>query len=83
MPNGRPGDHPFTDIVLHNFDVFSPEIDDLVRKLSATAARDKVADLLWQQELWWSRIEQKPVADPSAQLQHLLNDLRTLEHSVM
>ena len=34
MPNGRPGDHPVTDIVVHGFDKFSPRVDDLVREIA-------------------------------------------------
>lgn len=31
MPNGKPGDHPFTDIVVHKIETYSPEIDGLIR----------------------------------------------------
>jgi hypothetical protein len=31
MPNGRPGDHPLTDILVHRLDVFGPEVDEKVR----------------------------------------------------
>jgi len=33
MPNGRPGDHPLTDILVHGFTVFGPELDDLIREI--------------------------------------------------
>ncbi|MDJ0976665.1 MAG: hypothetical protein QNJ98_19570 [Planctomycetota bacterium] len=36
MPNGKPGDHPYTDVVLHGIDVFGPPIDDLLRRAAAT-----------------------------------------------
>lgn len=32
MPNGKPGDHPLTDVLVHDADVFTPEIDHLVRE---------------------------------------------------
>lgn len=35
MPNGKPGDHPWIDIVHHRIDTFSPVADDLVRAISA------------------------------------------------
>jgi len=34
MPNGKPGDHPLTDILVHKRKVFDPSVDRLVRELS-------------------------------------------------
>ena len=34
MPNGRPGDHPYTDIVTHKIETFSRRADDLIRELA-------------------------------------------------
>jgi len=33
MPNGRPGDHPLTDIAVHKILTYSRRADSLVRKL--------------------------------------------------
>ena len=49
MPNGKPGDHPYTDIVIHGRDVYSPHAANLIReiaKLSDEKTRRKLADLL-------------------------------------
>lgn len=47
MPNGKPGDHPYTDIIVHGSDYFTPEIDALVRKLDAQGAdHDALSALL-------------------------------------
>jgi hypothetical protein len=49
VPNGKPGDHPFTDIVTHGHDVYSPRAANLVReiaKLCDDKTRQKLADLL-------------------------------------
>jgi hypothetical protein len=32
MPNGKPGDHPLTDILVHKLKVYGREADDLIRK---------------------------------------------------
>lgn len=45
MPNGKPGDHPLTDILVHGFTVFGSELDGLVREIddlggSADLARE-------------------------------------------
>lgn len=33
MPNGKPGDHPFTDITVHGRDLFGIGIDDKLRRI--------------------------------------------------
>jgi hypothetical protein len=52
MPNGKPGDHPFTDIIYYRRPVYSPDIDDLVRelaKLSDTRGQQELADMLFRE----------------------------------
>ena len=34
MANGKPGDHPYTDIVVHGRRVYSELADDLVRRIA-------------------------------------------------
>ena len=34
MANGKTGDHPLTDIIVYRVAVFTPEIDDLVLRIS-------------------------------------------------
>ena len=34
MPNGKPGDHPFTDIITHGLRVYSATADALVREIA-------------------------------------------------
>jgi hypothetical protein len=49
MPNGKPGDHPYTDIVVHDRRVYSETADDLVRRIAGLASqseRDRLAELL-------------------------------------
>jgi hypothetical protein len=45
MPNGKPGDHPYTDIVIDGRDVYSPH----AAKLSDDKARRQLADLLYSE----------------------------------
>ena len=33
MPNGKPGDHPVTDICIHGIRQFSREVDELIRQV--------------------------------------------------
>lgn len=46
MPNGKPGDHPLTDILVHGMSVFSPEIDELVRRLARVVPRQRLSELV-------------------------------------
>jgi hypothetical protein len=51
MPNGKPGDHPYTDIVVHKRDVYSQRAADLVREIASLSdekGRHQLADLLWR-----------------------------------
>jgi hypothetical protein len=34
MPNGKPGDHPLTDIVVHGMEVFGTPCDELIREIN-------------------------------------------------
>ena len=48
-PTAQPGDHPFTDIVVHGRDVYSLRIANLVREIAKFCddkTRRKLADLL-------------------------------------
>jgi hypothetical protein len=33
MANGKPGDHPLTDILIHGMEVFGPAADALIREI--------------------------------------------------
>jgi hypothetical protein len=63
MPNGRPGDHPYTDIVVHGGNIFGQEIDDLVRSMSThpqfATIRNRVVELLWSCPNWTSTAEER------------------------
>ena len=52
MPNGKPGDHPYTDILTYGRDVYSTRAASLVReiaKLSDDKGRRKLAELLYSE----------------------------------
>ena len=54
MPNGKPGNHPLTDIVAHNIDVSGSEIDDKIRRIRA-ASPSSLGDRLAAVLLSWPR----------------------------
>jgi hypothetical protein len=45
--NGKPGDHPLTDILVHKLEVFSPETDELIRGISDCSSRHELYE-------WWN-----------------------------
>jgi hypothetical protein len=50
MPNGKIGDHPYTDIMIHGRAVYSATADALVREIAALAddrTRRELADRLY------------------------------------
>ncbi len=53
MPNGKPGDHPLTDIVVHNHEVFGAPVDDLVRELDAQDLWASPIASEWLYERYW------------------------------
>ncbi len=78
MPNGRQGDHPYTDIVHHNLDVFGAPIDDLVRQIDQAEGfhryREEVHDLLWENNPNW-RDHEPDRAKVAQRLQEIQNEL--------
>ena len=48
MPNGKPGDHPLTDIFKHRIEAYGAEADDLIRRIGDLSSSDELRD-------WWER----------------------------
>lgn len=46
MPNGRPGDHPVNDIVMHGMRVYSPEVDSLIERLVQLGFQNQVESIV-------------------------------------
>ena len=72
MPNGKPGDHPLTDILLHNRNIYSQTARDLVREIAGLAdekTRRQLGDLLLTKYNEYSNPD-------IAELERYLTDLR-------
>ena len=52
--NGKPGDHPLTDLLAHKLEVYGQETDDLIRKIAALCSPREL-DEWWQREISWSK----------------------------
>lgn len=53
MPNGKPGDHPLTDILAHKVRVYGEEADELIRKIAELCSRRELEEW-WEHEVGWS-----------------------------
>ena len=48
MPNGRPGDHPITDLFKHGREVYGREVDALLVEISRLSPHEEFMG-------WWER----------------------------
>lgn len=71
MPNGKPGDHPLTDILLHRRNAYGAEVDDLIRKI-AELCSSRELDEWWSREIGWSPDMNLIVAKARSRLDQLL-----------
>ncbi len=53
MPNGRQGDHPLTDIIVYNLEIYGKEADGLIRKISQLSSSRELEEW-WQREIGWN-----------------------------
>ena len=51
--NGKPGDHPLTDLLAYEHEVYGPEADGLIRKIAALSSPREL-DEWWEREIGWS-----------------------------
>jgi hypothetical protein len=57
MANGRPGDHPYTDVIHHGSAVFGEEIDNLLREIHRRwGLLKEVEELTWDNDPRWSNV---------------------------
>jgi hypothetical protein len=50
MPNGKPGDHPLTDIIVHKIETYGPDADDYIRGINDFSSRHELYSW-WEQEI--------------------------------
>jgi hypothetical protein len=78
MPNGKPGDHPLTDILAHKHEVYGQEGDDLIRKIADLCSRREL-DEWWQREIGWSYDHNCVVSKARIRLDELLQRAKQRE----
>jgi len=50
MADGKPGDHPLTDIVVYKIETYGPDADDYIRGVSDFSSRHELYEW-WNQEV--------------------------------
>lgn len=69
MPNGKHGDHPLTDILIHKITVFSPNIDKLIVEIAKFVPTYKLTEMF----NWFSP---PPLSEFEKQLKETLDKLK-------
>jgi hypothetical protein len=75
MANGKHGDHPLTDILVHGLTVYSAEADDLIRKIARLSSPREV-DQWWEREIGWKADAADVLAKAQAHYAELLRRAR-------
>ncbi len=71
--NGKPGDHPITDIIVHRIARFGEPLDTQLRKLGELMSYKRLCE--WYQPYWTTPADQlQPIV--AAKLEQLRRDAR-------
>jgi hypothetical protein len=71
--NGKPGDHPITDIMVHRIRLFGEPLDTQLRQMGKLMFYDRLCD--WFEQHWSKSAEEiQPIV--AAKLQELQEDAR-------
>jgi hypothetical protein len=52
MPNGRPGDHPITDLMIHQLSVYGEPLDTKLRQIGELMSYHRLCDWFEQGQYW-------------------------------
>ena len=75
MPNGKPGDHPLTDIIIHGATVYGVKTDGLIRKISMLCSWDELHEW-WNREIGWGGTESTALAKAQSRYDLLIERSR-------
>jgi hypothetical protein len=73
MPNGRPGDHPITDLMIHQLSVYGEPLDTKLRQIGELMSYHRLCDWFEQGQYWTTPKEElEPIV--TAKLETLKRD---------
>jgi hypothetical protein len=52
MPNGKPGDHPITDLMIHHLSVYGEPLDTELKQLGELMSYHRLCDWFEQGQYW-------------------------------
>ena len=58
MPNGKPGDHPITDLMVHHLAVYGEPLDNELRQLGELMSYRRLCDWFEGEQHWTTPKEQ-------------------------
>jgi hypothetical protein len=58
MPNGNPGDHPITDLMIHHLSVYGEPLDTKLRQLGELMSYHRLCDWFEQRKYWTTAKEE-------------------------
>ncbi len=71
MANGKPGDHPLTDILIHGIETYGTEADEYIRGVSDFSSRHELYQW-WNEEINWSTDREMVLQKAKARFQELM-----------
>ena len=74
MPNGKPGDHPVTDICIHGIRQFSRKVDELIRQVVSLGWGKRIERLVWDNDRMSGK--KTDLKGMRAELERVLKDLQ-------
>jgi hypothetical protein len=75
MPNGKIGDHPITDILVHKRPVYGDEADNLIRKIAELCSHRELSEW-WEREIGWHANGEFALRKARLRVDELLNRAR-------
>ena len=73
--NGKQGDHPLTDIVEYELEVYGREADDLIRKIGVLCSQRELNEW-WEREIGWSHDRDLALRKARSRYEELLRRAR-------
>ena len=75
MANDKPGEHPLTDILIHEIEVYGPEADDFIRGISEFSSRHELYQW-WNTEINWSEDREEVLRKAKTRFEELFQRSR-------
>lgn len=75
MANGKPGDHPLTDILTHKLEVYCREADELIRRIGDLCSRRDLYEW-WERKIGWSNDRELALSTARIRLEELTQRAR-------